>query len=70
MSTNHRIYLDKDGTYVADFLGLTMPVTLDLHEQSFYINTEDPAFDEIEMMHEEEMNMWYDQMESDAHLYS
>ena len=65
------VHLDPlDGTYVVDIFGYSMPILLDLHVCSWQVNVEDPAFDEIEMMHEEEMNAWYDQMEADAHLYS
>ena len=56
--SNYAFYLDEDGTYIVEVLGVKIPLLLDLHETSFYINTEDPAFDELEMMQAE-----------DAHLY-
>ena len=45
------VYLDPlDGTYVVDVFGYPMPILLDLHECSWQVNVQDPAFDDQEMM--------------------
>ena len=52
------IELDSNGTYVLPLLGKLVPVDLDTHVMSFYIHTEDPAFDDLERI-----------IAEDAHLY-
>ncbi len=41
------IELDSNGNYVLPILGKLVPVDLDTHVMSWYINTEDPLPDEV-----------------------